>query len=249
MILRRLTDAVREQNWFTVVLEVAIVVVGIFIGLQVDDWNQERVTAERQELLLLELLEDLRSDLEQIDETLELATRRFSAAETLVNRVSDWHAPQDYPTGFGTRAPLMTPETVQPKNAQDALYFAQRYSRFDQERRTYDALLAAGDLTFVNRPHLGARLRSFYAFSQPWIETERERQVPSQRSLRQAFVRHGLSMFEDVDWDAVDTVVANDPALLGMLKDTVWETAVQHWYLQQIRDRTLALIGEIEETL
>jgi len=42
MILRRLADAIRQQNWFTVVLEVLIVVAGIFIGLQVDDWNNFR---------------------------------------------------------------------------------------------------------------------------------------------------------------------------------------------------------------
>lgn len=42
MILRRFAEAVREQNWFQVMLEVAIVVVGIFLGLQVDNWNQAR---------------------------------------------------------------------------------------------------------------------------------------------------------------------------------------------------------------
>jgi len=42
MILRRLADAIRQQNWFTVVLEILIVVAGIFIGLQVDDWNNLR---------------------------------------------------------------------------------------------------------------------------------------------------------------------------------------------------------------
>lgn len=42
MILRSLAEAIRQQNWFTVVLEVFIVVAGIFIGLQVDDWNRSR---------------------------------------------------------------------------------------------------------------------------------------------------------------------------------------------------------------
>jgi hypothetical protein len=37
-----MADAIRQQNWFTVVIEVFIVVVGIFIGLQVDDWSQSR---------------------------------------------------------------------------------------------------------------------------------------------------------------------------------------------------------------
>ena len=42
MILRRISEAIRNQDWFVVVLEVMIVVVGIFIGLQVDDWNENR---------------------------------------------------------------------------------------------------------------------------------------------------------------------------------------------------------------
>ena len=42
MILRRLAEGVRQQDWFTVVVEVLIVVVGIFLGLQVDDWNNAR---------------------------------------------------------------------------------------------------------------------------------------------------------------------------------------------------------------
>ena len=44
MILRKLAESVRQQNWFVVVLEILIVVIGIFIGLQVDDWNNSRIT-------------------------------------------------------------------------------------------------------------------------------------------------------------------------------------------------------------
>lgn len=42
MILRSIADAIRRQNWATVAIEFFIVVVGIFVGLQVDDWNQSR---------------------------------------------------------------------------------------------------------------------------------------------------------------------------------------------------------------
>jgi len=45
MILRHLADAIRGQNWFTVLIELAVVVVGIFLGLQVDDWNERRKEA------------------------------------------------------------------------------------------------------------------------------------------------------------------------------------------------------------
>ncbi len=42
LILRRLGEAITEQNWFVVVIEILVVVVGIFIGLQVDGWNAAR---------------------------------------------------------------------------------------------------------------------------------------------------------------------------------------------------------------
>ena len=42
MILRRLTNAFRKQDWFTVFIETLIVVLGVFIGLQVNNWNESR---------------------------------------------------------------------------------------------------------------------------------------------------------------------------------------------------------------
>lgn len=49
MILRRITEHVRTQNWFAVMLDFVIVVVGVFIGIQVSNWNdaQARLADER----------------------------------------------------------------------------------------------------------------------------------------------------------------------------------------------------------
>ena len=40
MLLRRITQHVKDQNWFAVGLDFVIVVVGVFIGLQVANWNE-----------------------------------------------------------------------------------------------------------------------------------------------------------------------------------------------------------------
>ena len=42
MIISRLASAIRHQNWSQIITEILIVVIGIFIGLQVDDWNTSR---------------------------------------------------------------------------------------------------------------------------------------------------------------------------------------------------------------
>jgi len=62
MILRRMAEAIREQNWFTVIIEILIVVIGIFLGLQVTEWNdglKEKARAKQyQNRLIVELGDD-----------------------------------------------------------------------------------------------------------------------------------------------------------------------------------------------
>ncbi|MBA4339783.1 hypothetical protein [Hyphomonas sp.] len=58
MILRRFADAFRRQDWFTVAVETLIVVFGVFIGLQVNNWNEAREQAALQATLLERLEEE-----------------------------------------------------------------------------------------------------------------------------------------------------------------------------------------------
>ena len=64
MILNRIAQGLRKQDWFTAILELIILVIGIYIGLQVDDWVSER--QDRQtETIYLELLARDVADLQQ----------------------------------------------------------------------------------------------------------------------------------------------------------------------------------------
>jgi hypothetical protein len=54
-----MTKQLRGQNWVSVAIELAIVVVGVFIGIQAANWNQAR--QERQETR--ELLSQLQTEL------------------------------------------------------------------------------------------------------------------------------------------------------------------------------------------
>jgi hypothetical protein len=55
MILRSVTKHIKEQNWFSVFLELFILVIGVFIGIQVANWNDEQAEYKRERLLLGEL--------------------------------------------------------------------------------------------------------------------------------------------------------------------------------------------------
>lgn len=59
MILRRLVASLRGQNWASVAIELGIVILGVFIGIEAANWNQAR--QERQETR--QLLSQLEAEL------------------------------------------------------------------------------------------------------------------------------------------------------------------------------------------
>ena len=60
MILRRLSKHVKGQNWFAVALDFLIVVLGVFAGLQVSNWNEARQDRNQAAALLERLESDFR---------------------------------------------------------------------------------------------------------------------------------------------------------------------------------------------
>ena len=82
MILRRIADGIRNQDWFVVMIEIMIVVVGIFIGLQVDDWNTSRQDRDEERIFLVRLHEEL---LNSVNVRRFLHEQRIEDGETLLN--------------------------------------------------------------------------------------------------------------------------------------------------------------------
>ena len=83
-MLRRLVVGARRRDWFTVSVELVTVVLGIFLGLRVDAWNDARIARVEESAYFGRLDRDmsrtlalLRSELEQLDtwfdETVALA--------------------------------------------------------------------------------------------------------------------------------------------------------------------------------
>jgi hypothetical protein len=80
MILRRLTENLRAQNWTAITIEFLIVVIGVFIGTQVANWNQGRLAKVETQRMLEQLVPELQSQIEFFDsvKTYYATSRRFA---------------------------------------------------------------------------------------------------------------------------------------------------------------------------
>ena len=81
MILRRLTQNLRAQNWMAIAIEFLIVVIGVFIGTQVANWNQARLEKQATNRMLEQLRPELQNQLDFFDSarTYYATTRRYAA--------------------------------------------------------------------------------------------------------------------------------------------------------------------------
>tara|TARA_R110000796_G_scaffold13951_1_gene44884 strand:- start:157 stop:525 length:369 start_codon:yes stop_codon:yes gene_type:complete len=80
MILRRLTTALRKQDWFTVLIETLIVVLGVFLGIQLGNWNEARAAEQRRDEIIEALATDLADSIYVMEEKQVFEINRGLAA-------------------------------------------------------------------------------------------------------------------------------------------------------------------------
>lgn len=61
MIVRRAANALKEQNWTTILIEFVLLVAGVFLGIQAANWNEERTERALVRGHLTEIAQDLRT--------------------------------------------------------------------------------------------------------------------------------------------------------------------------------------------
>lgn len=76
MILQKLATAIRRQDWFQVLIEVLIVIVGIFLGLQVQAWYKEGQDRVEEHQYLLRLHDDISNSIEDNNARLSFINRQ-----------------------------------------------------------------------------------------------------------------------------------------------------------------------------
>jgi len=83
MLLRRFMQHCREQDWFAVLLDFLVVVVGLFVGLQVDTWWEGRRDLRLEQVYLAELSEDFAINRTRLEGRIEEAKAMLRAMVAL----------------------------------------------------------------------------------------------------------------------------------------------------------------------
>lgn len=137
MILRRLAAAIAEQNWVTVILEVVIVVVGIFLGLQASEWSQNREDRRTEVVYLKRIASDLDASLTQTTSNQEFQTRHARYGALVLQALRKCDLQPDQRDQFAS-----------------GIYLVAKHSAAAFVQASLQELLSAGRLTIIRNSSL-----------------------------------------------------------------------------------------------
>ena len=164
MFLRRLKKHINEQNWFAIWLDLLIVFLAVFVGLQADNWNQDRVARSNAKIYYARLIEDLRA--EEI---------------TRYSRIAYYQ--QALKHGESALQALGQPENRDDEQLLIDLYQATQIWNYAPQRATYDELLAIGIANAIPDAVIRGRLANYYLGLTNSKEIQQE-QTPYRQNLR-----------------------------------------------------------------
>ena len=143
MILRRLSQSLKEQDWTAIVIEFVLLVVGVFLGIQVANWNADRETKQKATVFTERLKVDLRVE-----------SWRYQLLLAYYHDVRD--ATEAAADALSGKAPLSNEDFL--INA----YRATQYKQGSSTRATYDELISTGNIGLIaDRKLLNFAVRAY----------------------------------------------------------------------------------------
>lgn len=135
MILRRLSQSLKEQNWTAILIEFVLLVVGVFLGIQVSNWNTERET----NLKAAVFTERLKADLREEDWGYQLLIAYNREVLANAERAVD---------ALGGKAEMSDEALLV------SAYRATQYKQRLRRRATYDELISTGTIGLIRDQNL-----------------------------------------------------------------------------------------------
>lgn len=173
MLLRRVIQHFRKQEWTAIAIDFVIVVVGVFIGVQAANWNEARADAARAHSYLERIKSDLEADLANYDNRMRFWTRVSQYGRTGLDHADSGRTPGR------TQWQLLL-----------AYFQASQVAEFLTTRTTYDELKSAGELRLIPNLDLRTALASYYTEAGNPALTERPRYREHVRGLIPIDIQH-----------------------------------------------------------
>ncbi|UPT64857.1 MAG: hypothetical protein M0D54_10400 [Hyphomonadaceae bacterium JAD_PAG50586_4] len=219
MLLRRVVAHLRKQEWTAVALDFLIVVLGVFVGLQVNNWNTARADRQAEREIIAAVADDIRREREELDVGRESALMSIRAANAaLIAAGQPPTVAVQFPNSnvglLDYRSLDVSGAALEPidTNASAWTWITARYFP-SASSAAFDTLVNTGRLGIIRNVEL---VRKFQLYRQRWESLEgSQRAIYRELRDRAVYVGEasGLSPFTNIEPAALGALVRESPIL------------------------------------
>jgi hypothetical protein len=137
MIMRRLAQSLKDQNWMAIAIEFVLLVLGVFLGIQVANWNAELIERREARDSMLRLQEDLGLSIQLTQSSIDFMADNARLADLALARLRACDLPARDRDDFAT-----------------SLYRLGKVTPARFVRTTFDELRDSGKLRLIGNPGL-----------------------------------------------------------------------------------------------
>lgn len=242
MILRRVIMHVRNQEWTAIAIDFAIVVLGVFVGIEVSNWNASLADRSNEMLYLGYLSKDLQDDIDELDYVLSVTEWRMSALAAVIATAIGEPLPTTRATPQG-REPIRTVPPYEPQKPESVVMAMSLLVTFDSSDLAYDTVVSTGGIRLVRNQELARGMQEYDAAVRDLNRIE-SRLTTYRDELARALQRAGVAWSDPLGLDEVAEIARLNPELLAAMKN-FW--AFNEWHLRTL-ETIRALATELRVT-
>jgi hypothetical protein len=233
MIMRRFAEALQAQNWISIWIEFVLLVAGVFLGIQVANWNEQRQLEVHRSAALARLHAESEAAIAYIERRIAImagdAELRTEALRRLTH--NDWQGA----------------DPARMAKALDTLQYAPAVA---PPRAVYDELISTGLYSEVGDPRLREAVSAYIAHI-GWVERQidyvRARLVARNEGRMFAGERHvfdpASARQARIDYDF--PVLSADPGYVANAIQNNVSTIAQVDWTRDLLEKARAMCAEI----
>jgi len=133
--------------------EIILVVIGILIALQINNWNENRIDKARIDIRLTNLTEDLKAEIKEMTKVIEGSKDRIIVTNAILkgaNRIGSFHVKDTIFQAY-TNANFTNPNSI-----------ISEAKTLDGNRSTYNGLISSDEFYLIENQALASRIQKYY---------------------------------------------------------------------------------------
>ncbi|NVK21818.1 MAG: hypothetical protein HWD86_04825 [Kangiellaceae bacterium] len=220
---------IKKQNWLALLLDLVVVILGIFIALQVNKWQQGRDDSNKEILLLKQISQDISHNIKE--------------AEAILRHHQQ--ISEELQMAFG----LLIKGNLTEKSKDDFKWAILRMNQFPFSAMTYsayDSMLASGDFAILKDVNIKAQLVKLYSL----LKLEPQLLSRFSDSGKVPLILDTISMVPHPSgkgglWQVDFAALSGSPQALGV----VYNTRRNHDILAIHYEKSLQLLKQTQSTI